>query len=65
MDETIYVILKVLFDFELEVWLSTYGSEHKVLLLITYAQMTQINTHVYISSNSRGLKFDLSIHLHP
>ena len=30
MDETIYVILKVLFDFALEVWFSIYLSTHTV-----------------------------------
>ena len=30
MDKTIYVILKVLFDFALEVWFSTYEPRHEI-----------------------------------
>ena len=42
------------------------GPAHKILVLITYAQMPLINSHADISRRANGrLNFSLSLYLHP
>ena len=41
------------------------GSTHEILLLIEYEQMPSCNYHAGVPSGARGLKFALSLHLHP
>ena len=39
--------------------------KHKILVLISYAQMPLINTHSYVFSKAKGPNFGLEYHLHP
>ena len=41
-----------------------FGQHTRVLVLIVYAQKPLINTYADISSQTRGLNFDLHLHLH-
>ena len=38
---------------------------HGTLVPIAYAQKPRFNTHADVPSRARGLKFGLSLHLHP
>ena len=51
MDETIYVILKVQFDFALEVWFSIYWiNMKKAYRNLKYAKMLRFDIHMGESS---------------